>query len=208
MSFALIIINSHIFWGFEIVNEQSQKNCLPSKTKIVYHNKPNSLTYDRFYAIFDSLDMLFAVLIPFIVIRSITTVLSTTVQSKKTRKRYEKERQLTVMLLGSAAAFLVFTLPTEINDTVRAFHPPNLSQPKGAMALMTAVFIAMEQLNHAIHFYIYTLTGRVFRNELIQLFTFSKYTSLTQQKSISLRRMNNDHQVNSLIKHKTNHRDS
>ncbi|CAF5092444.1 unnamed protein product, partial [Rotaria sp. Silwood1] len=104
---------------------------------------------------------------------------------------------------------LVFTLPTEINDTVRAFRPSNLSQPKGAMALMTAVFIAMEQLNHAIHFYIYTLTGRVFRNELIQLFTFSKYTSLTQQKSSSsLRRMTNDHQLNSLLKQKTNHDDT
>ncbi|CAF0934926.1 unnamed protein product [Rotaria sordida] len=223
MSFAFLIINGHIFWGFEIVDEQSQRICSPSKTKFVYYNEPNSLTYDRFYAIFDSLDMLFAVLIPFIVMlicniiilirvitsrRSIATVLSTTVQSKKLRKRHEKERQLTVMLLGSAAAFLVFTLPTEINDTVRAFRPSNLSQPQGAMALMTAVFIAMEQLNHAIHFYIYTLTGRVFRNELVQLFTFSKYNSLRPQKSSSIRRMNNDHQLNNLLKQKTNHPDT
>ena len=52
-----------------------------------------------------------------------------------------------------------------------------MSQPKGAMALMTAIFIAMGQLNHAIHFYIYTLTGGVFRKELIQLFTFKKKKS-------------------------------
>jgi hypothetical protein len=45
------------------------------------------------------------------------------------------------------------------------------------MALMTAIFIAMGQLNHAIHFYIYTLTGGVFRNELIQLFTLKKKKS-------------------------------
>jgi hypothetical protein len=102
-------------------------------------------------------------------------------------------------------AFLVFTLPTEINDTVRAFRPSNLSQPKGAMALMTAVFIAMGQLNHAIHFYIYTLTGGVFRNELIKLFTFSKYNLLRTQNSSSMRRMNNDHQLNSLPKQKNNH---
>ncbi|CAF4771544.1 unnamed protein product, partial [Rotaria sp. Silwood2] len=125
MLFALLIINSHIFWGFEIIDEQSQRICLPSKTKIVYYNHPNSLTYDRFYAIFDSLDMLFAVLIPFIVMlicniiilirvitsrRSIATVLSTTVQSKKSRKRYEKERQLTVMLLGSAAGAFIYII--------------------------------------------------------------------------------------------------
>ncbi len=102
-------------------------------------------------------------------------------------------------------AFLVFTLPTEINDTVRAFRPSNLSQPKGAMALMTAVFIAMGQLNHAIHFYIYTLTGGVFRNELIKLFTFSNYNLLRSKKSSSIRRTNNNHQLNNLSKQKTNH---
>ncbi len=80
-------------------------------------------------------------------------------------------------------AFLVFTLPTEINDTVRAFRSLNASQTKGAMALMTAIFIAMGQLNHAIHFYIYTLTGGVFRNELIQLFTLPKKKSLVNRRS-------------------------
>ncbi len=51
------------------------------------------------------------------------------------------------------------------------------------MALMTAIFIAMGQLNHAIHFYIYTLTGGVFRNELIQLFTLPKKKSLVNRRS-------------------------
>ncbi len=118
MSIVFLFINGHIFWGFEIVDEQSQKVCLPSKTKVVYYNEPHLMTYDRFYAIFDSLDMLFAVVIPFIVMlicniiilirvitsrRSITMVLTTTMQSKKSRKRHEKEKQLTIMLLGSAA---------------------------------------------------------------------------------------------------------
>lgn len=97
----------------------------------------------------------------------------------------------------------MFTLPTEINDTVRVFRPPNLSQPQGAMALMTAIFIAMEQLNHAIHFYIYTLTGRVFRNELIQLFTLSKYNLVRRQTTLSLRRPTNDIQTNNTMKQKT-----
>ncbi|CAF3277543.1 unnamed protein product [Rotaria socialis] len=223
MALTVLFINGHIFWGFELIDEQSQRFCSPSKTKIIYYNEPNSITYDRFYAIFDSLDMLFAVVFPFVVMlicnliilirvitsrRSISTILTTTVQSKKTRKRHEKERQLTVMLLGSAAAFLVFTLPTEINDTVRAFRPSNLSQPKGAMALMTAVFIAMEQLNHAIHFYIYTLTGRVFRNELIQLFTLSKHSLLRRQKSSTIRQINHDHSLQSFSRQKNSHNDN
>lgn len=85
----------------------------------------------------------------------------------------------------------MFTLPTEINDTIRAFRPTNLSQPKGAMAFLTALFIAMGQLNHAIHFYIYTLTGAVFRNELIKLFSLSQYNLLRSQKSSSIRRNTN-----------------
>jgi hypothetical protein len=101
-----------------IIIAPSYQVCMPSKTKIVYHNEPNSLTYDRFYAIFDSLDMLFAVVLPFIVMlicniiilvrvltsrRSIRAIITTAIPSKKVRKRHEKEKQLTVMLLGSAA---------------------------------------------------------------------------------------------------------
>ncbi|CAF3815304.1 unnamed protein product, partial [Rotaria magnacalcarata] len=193
MSVIFLLINGHLFWGFEISEiDPSNEVCMPSKLKNAFSNGNKSITYDRFYAVFDSLDMLFAVVIPFIVMlvcnililirvitsrRSIRAIITTTIQSKKHRKRHEKEKQLTVMLLGSAAAFLVFTLPTEINDTVRAFRPSNISQTKGAMALLTAIFIAMGQLNHAIHFYIYTLTGGVFRNELMQLLNLSRNQS-------------------------------
>jgi hypothetical protein len=120
MSIIFLFINGHIFWGFEIVEiAPSIQACTPSTTKFVYNkNKPNAISYDRFYAIFDSLDMLFAVVIPFIVMlicniiilirvitsrRSIRSIMSTALHSKKTRKRHEKEKQLTVMLLGSAA---------------------------------------------------------------------------------------------------------
>ncbi|CAF0767476.1 unnamed protein product [Adineta steineri] len=234
MSIIFLLINAHIFWGFEIVTVESQdpplQACLPSKTKIVYHNEPNSINYDRFYQIFDSLDMLFAVVIPFIVMlicniiiiirvltsrRSIRTIMTTALHSKKHRKRHEKEKQLTVMLLGSAAAFLVFTLPTEINDTVRVFRPSDASQIKGAMALITAIFIAMGQLNHAIHFYIYTLTGQVFRNELIQLFTLPKNKNLvnrrnnTEQTLLQTKNVliqnNNNNNINIITNHNEAH---
>lgn len=101
-------------------------------------------------------------------------------------------------------AFLVFTLPTEINDTIRAFHPPDVPQTHGPAALVTAIFIAMGQLNHAIHFYIYTLTGRVFRNELIQLFTLSKYSLLRQKTVSSIRQTNTDQRLMSISKKKPN----
>jgi len=71
------------------------------------------------------------------------------------------------------------------------------------MALMTAIFIAMGQFNHAIHFYIYTLTGGVFRNELIKLFTLPKYNLLRRNKS-STRQTNNDHPL-IVSKQKNNH---
>ena len=118
MSLIFLLINGHIFWGFEIIEESNYHACVPSKTKIVYENVNYSLSYDRFYAIFDSLDMLFAVVIPFIVMiicniiilvrvltsrRSIRAIVTSTIHSKKFRKRHEKEKQLTVMLLGSAA---------------------------------------------------------------------------------------------------------
>jgi hypothetical protein len=72
------------------------------------------------------------------------------------------------------------------------------------MALMTSIFIAMGQLNHAIHFYIYTLTGGVFRNELIQLFTLTKKKTFfhrqnnTEQTLLQSKSIKNDdhhHQI-------------
>ena len=48
----------------------------------------------------------------------------------------------------------------------------------------------MGQFNHAIHFYIYTLTGGIFRNELIKLFTFSGGSrSKSKNKSSSNKRI-------------------
>lgn len=123
MSIVFLLINGHIFWGFEITGESPYHVCMPSKEKFVYKNRNSSLTYDRFYAIFDSLDMLFAVVIPFVVMlicniiilvrvltsrRSIRAIVTSTMHSKKFRKRHEKEKQLTVMLLGSAAGSFVF----------------------------------------------------------------------------------------------------
>lgn len=99
----------------------------------------------------------------------------------------------TTSLSLSLLAFLVFTLPTEINDTVRAFRPEDPSESGGAMGLMTAIVIAMGQFNHAIHFYIYTLTGGVFRAELVKLFTISKLNVWKRQtKSLSHRQMTTD----------------
>ncbi len=65
----------------------------------------------------------------------------------------------------------------------------------------------MGQLNHAIHFYIYTLTGGVFRNELIKLFTFSNYSLLKQNASLSTRQTNIDHQIKNLPLRKLSHLD-
>jgi hypothetical protein len=74
------------------------------------------------------------------------------------------------------------------------------------MALLTAIFIAMGQLNHAIHFYIYTLTGAVFRNELIKLFSLSNYNLLRQKKSSSSsRRSTHEQTLNNLSIHQNNH---
>ena len=106
----------------------------------------------------------------------------------------------------SSVAFLVFTLPTEINDTIRAFRPSNSFQATGAVAFLTAIFIAMGQFNHAIHFYIYTLTGGIFRNELIKLFTLSNYNLFKRPATSTVTRITNDHPL-LLTKAKQEHRD-
>ena len=108
-------------------------------------------------------------------------------RTTKSKRKYEKDRQLTLMLLGSAIAFLVLTLPTEINDIIRSHSGEKLVNEK--TYLLSAILLSLAHLNYAVrnlifilklikkqtrflievHFYIYTLTGEVFRQQLIKL---------------------------------------
>jgi hypothetical protein len=66
----------------------------------------------------------------------------------KSKRKYEKDRQLTLMLLGSAIAFLVLTLPTEINDIIRSHSEEKLVNEK--TYLLSAILLSFAHFNYAV----------------------------------------------------------
>jgi hypothetical protein len=74
----------------------------------------------------------------------------------------DKDIQLSCMLIGTSFAFLVLCLPAEIND---AFNDIG-NEPSCLHWSRKVLLMLMQQIYYAGHFYIYTLTGQVFRQHL------------------------------------------
>jgi len=181
------LINSHFLFGFHIDQNGS---CLPT-----------SLNYIDFYVNhYDSyIDIIKTVLIPFIVIficnifiifkytRKKNSLTSKSTGRRKSRRRREKDRQLTWFLFSSSILFIILSLPSEINDFARTHLSPDF-QINYACQLWasTSLFILIHQTNHASHFYVYTLTGPIFRKEFQKLICFCQKYSIENIKRPSL----------------------
>ena len=167
------LINSHFLFGFQL---DSTGACLPTTT----------LYIDFYIHHYDSyIDIIKTVLIPFLVIflcntfiifkytRQRNSVMSKSSSRNKTRRRKEKDRQLTWFLLSTSILFILLSLPSEINDFVRT-HLSQTFQMNNACQLwaITTFLILLHQINHASHFYVYTLTGPIFRKEFQKLICF------------------------------------
>jgi hypothetical protein len=182
------LINSHFLFGFQIDETGS---CLPT-----------SIKYIAFYIHhYDSyIDIIKTVLIPFIIIFICNTFIifkytrrRNSITSKcsirgKSRHRREKDRQLTWFLFSTSILFILLSLPSEINDFVRTHLSENFQMNYACQLWAgTTVFILIHQINHASHFYVYTLTGPIFRKEFQKLIcVFQKATNKKDSKRPSL----------------------
>ncbi|CAF0898184.1 unnamed protein product [Rotaria sordida] len=181
ITFLLVIIhtllNSHLLYGFVILSAKT----ISSPPIRICHHRMDSPTYKKFFSIYDSyVDVIKTNAIPFIIMSICNIIIILRVcrskslmnfngknRGRKAKKKFEKDRQLTLMLLGSAIAFLFLTLPTEINDIIRSHSHDKLVTEK--TYLLSAILLSLAHLNYAVHFYIYTLTGDVFRQQLLKL---------------------------------------
>ncbi|CAF1586965.1 unnamed protein product [Adineta ricciae] len=173
------LFNGHLLYGFVVLSAISESG--PSTRICMQRMVPEG--YQKFFAVYDSyVDVIRTNVIPFIIMSICNIIIINRVcrsnslrnfngksrnRNGKSKRKYEKDRQLTLMLLGSSIAFLVLTLPTEINDIIRSHSSNQLVTEKAY--LLTAVLLSLAHLNYAVHFYIYTLTGEVFRQQLMKL---------------------------------------
>jgi len=196
------LINSHFLYGFRIDQTGS---CLPSTN-----------LYIAFYIHhYDSyIDIIKTVLIPFTIIFFCNTFIiikytrqrnSFNMNSKngltrrKSRRRKEKDRQLTWFLLSTSILFILLSLPSEINDFIRT-RLSNTFQINYTCELwaLTTLLILIQQTNHASHFYVYTLTGPIFRKEFQKLICF---WSESMQKKDSLQNSRRPSCINNFTQH-------
>ena len=187
----LVISNGHILYGFEKISidldEFNQSfSCHIGHQKIFYTN---------FFHFYDSyIESICFVLIPFLlmtlcsiliiiqIIESRRTIRHTNRHIQKTRLR-DKDIQLCCMLIGTSFAFLLLCLPAEINDIVNYItHERSCSHWFRKVILML-----LQQIYYAGHFYIYTLTGQIFRKHLNAIL-FKQRREVTAKKSARMHR--------------------
>ena len=156
------LLNSHLLYGFVVLNVQSTLN----ESIEICHHRSDSLKYQQLFSAYDSyVDVIKTNVIPFIcmIICNFIIILrvcrsNSSMQMNnngnisnrmiKSKRKSEKDRQLTFMLLASSIAFLVLTLPTEINDIIRSHSTDKLVNEK--VYLLSAILLSLAHLNYAV----------------------------------------------------------
>lgn len=207
----LIFANGHILYGYEKITLNETNDCNIHK---------DNLIYKKFFRYYDSyIESIFFVLIPFLIMficslliifqifetrktlrynaqgkfyyytlytsETIRQTVRKTLKEENQPRLRDKDIQLCLMLLGTTFAFLILCLPTEINDLfVYTDHSCYTWFRK-------ILLIFIQQIYYAGHFYIYTLTGQLFRKHLIA-FLCAQTSQQTFQRRI-LKKFNQEH---------------
>lgn len=77
-------------------------------------------------------------------------------------------RRVTFMLLSVSIAFCVFSAPMSLMQIVQSIAEPGYHETP--LAIGKAVAELCQYINHSCNFFLYALTGRVFRREFVRLF--------------------------------------
>jgi hypothetical protein len=183
----LFLSNGHILYGYEkILLDIDEFN--QSYGCHIHHTKT---FYRHFFHFYDSyIESICFILIPFIImticsILIIVQIIGSRRTVHSTNRLRDKDIQLCCMLIGTSFAFLLLCLPAEINDIVNY-----VSNERSCLQwLRKIILMFMQQIYYAGHFYIYTLTGQIFRIHLYAI--LSRQTSRNNfNKSIRLKPSN------------------
>ncbi|CAF1012984.1 unnamed protein product [Adineta ricciae] len=77
-------------------------------------------------------------------------------------------RRVTFMLLSVSIAFCVFSAPMSLMQIVQSIIKPGYYETP--LAIGKAIAELCQYINHSCNFFLYALTGRVFRREFVRLF--------------------------------------
>jgi len=77
-------------------------------------------------------------------------------------------RRVTFMLLSVSIAFCVFSAPMSLMQIVQSISKPGYNETP--LAIGKAIAELCQYVNHSCNFFLYALTGRIFRREFVRLF--------------------------------------
>ncbi|CAF0889482.1 unnamed protein product [Rotaria sordida] len=132
--------------------------------KTIHYNKKGKFYYYTFYSK-----------------ETIRPTFRKTLKEQRKLKVRDKDVQLSWMLIGTTFTFLILCLPTEINDIFNY-----TGRERSCFDWFRKVILTlMQQIYYAGHFYIYTLTGQLFRKHLYAIFfdRHHHHQSISQRES-------------------------
>jgi hypothetical protein len=91
-----------------------------------------------------------------------------TIQSNLLSSNTRVGRRVTFMLLSVSIAFCVFSAPMSLMQIVQSISKPGYHETP--LAIGKAIAELCQYINHSCNFFLYALTGRVFRREFVRLF--------------------------------------
>lgn len=77
-------------------------------------------------------------------------------------------RRVTFMLLSVSIAFCIFSAPMSLMQIVQSISKPGYNETP--LAIGKAIAELCQYINHSCNFFLYALTGRIFRREFVRLF--------------------------------------
>jgi hypothetical protein len=77
-------------------------------------------------------------------------------------------RRVTFMLLSVSIAFCIFSAPMSLMQIVQSITKPGYNETP--LAIGKAIAELCQYINHSCNFFLYALTGRIFRREFVRLF--------------------------------------
>lgn len=183
----LFISNGHILYGFEKITIEYDQFHRSSSCHISHENS----FYIHFFHFYDSyIESICFVLIPFLLMSLCSILIIIQIIGSRRTIRHlnrhvhtrlrEKDIQLCCMLIGTSFAFLLLCLPAELNDIVNYIS----HERSCAHWFRKVILMLLQQIYYAGHFYIYTLTGQIFRKHLHAIL-FQTCRNIPQRKSRS-----------------------
>lgn len=159
-------------WPVSIVLNPSGKGCIidPDKTAFIYE-------------VWYKADTSFFIFVPMVIIFLCNITIIYRLQQSTRRhqqmtnnkdakqKREKEQRHTTVTLLVTSFAFVVLHTPLAVyNCLAMSMLVIRDSQAKATLRFLNSFGLTMAELQNSINFYLYFLTGRRYRHEMIRLF--------------------------------------